>query len=210
MSNYHKDPADFTPDELPDPSLNGEDLRQIAAQRPDLWSAILNHPNIYPDLSVYIHQGMQHNAPPPPPPPGPQHQPYEMPDSTEYQRPFYGTPGYSAEPPLTATDEKTWGVVMPLGAIIFGFLSPLIIWLIFRDRSPLLDAQGRYALNWTISHAIYSVAAWILSVILIGYVLLAILALLDLVFLIIAAVKAGERKAWKYPLSIPFFDVQSY
>lgn len=207
MSNDHKEPADFTAADLQDPSLDGETLRQIAAQRPDLWPAILNHPNIYPDLSVYIHQGMRYNAPPPPPPPGAQHRPYEIPNSYGYQQPYDGTPPYRAEPPLTATDEKIWGVVMPLGAIIFGFLSPLIVWLIFRDRSPLIDAQGRYALNWTISHAIYSVAAWILSVVLIGYVLLAILAILDLIFLIIAAVKASERHAWKYPISIPFFDV---
>lgn len=64
-------------------------------------------------------------------------------------------------------------------------------------------------MNWTISHAIYSVAAWILSIVLIGYVLLAILAILDLIFLIIAAVQASERKAWKYPLTIPFFDVEA-
>lgn len=135
MANYHKNPADFTPEDLQDPSMDGETLRDIAAQRPDLWPAILNHPNVYPDLSAYIHQRMRHSATPPPPP-RPQQQPYAMPGIDEGHQRYYGAPGYNVEPPLTATDEKTWGVIMPLGAIIFGFLSPLIIWLIFRHRGP--------------------------------------------------------------------------
>lgn len=125
--------------------------------------------------------------------------------SGEYQ-PYDTSPGYQVQPPLTPTEENAWGVVMPLGAIFIGFVSPLIVWLIFRERSPLLDLQGRHALNWTISYVVYWIGAWILTSILIGYLIMAALIIFDLVVLIIAAAKASDRQAWRYPLAIQFFN----
>lgn len=101
------------------------------------------------------------------------------------------------------------GIIMPVLAIFFGFLPPLIIWLIYRERSALLDAQGRYALNWTFSFLIYAIVAWVLTFVLIGFLMYFALIIIDLVVCIIAAVKANERIAWQYPLAIPFFKVEA-
>lgn len=204
MTYYQKDPADFTPDDLRDPLIDAGTLYRVAGQRPDLWPHILRHPQVYPDLAVYIHQG---NPDFPPPPPPRETHAYGIPPeaSGEYQ-PYDTSPGYQVQPPLTPTEENTWGVVMPLGAIFIGFVSPLIVWLIFRERSPLLDLQGRHALNWTISYVIYWIGAWILTSILIGYLIMAALIIFDLVVLIIAAAKASDRQAWRYPLAIQFFN----
>lgn len=97
---------------------------------------------------------------------------------------------------------------MHLGNLLLSFLVPLIIWLIYRERSQTLDQQGRAALNWAISFWIYSAIASILMFVLIGAVILPILVVLDIVFCIIAAVKAGNRQPWKYPISIPFLSVR--
>lgn len=44
----------FTAESLADPSVDAVTLGRLAATRPDLWPAILNHPNIYPDLAQWL------------------------------------------------------------------------------------------------------------------------------------------------------------
>lgn len=45
----------------------------------------------------------------------------------------------------------------------------------------------------------------LLSLVLIGIPFLAVLLVLNVVFPVIAALKAGEDRVWRYPLSITFF-----
>lgn len=97
---------------------------------------------------------------------------------------------------------------MHLGNLFFSFLVPLIIWLIYRERSDTLDQQGRAALNWAISYWIYNIVAGVLALLLVGLIILPVLVVLDIVFCIIAAVKAGNGQPWKYPMSIPFLQVR--
>lgn len=48
------EPASYTSDDLNDPAIDAETLRQLAAERADLWPEILRHPNCYPALADYI------------------------------------------------------------------------------------------------------------------------------------------------------------
>ncbi len=91
------------------------------------------------------------------------------------------------------------GFVVPALGHVFG---PLIVWLIKRADSPEIDAHGREALNFQISMLIYNLVAGVLCLVLIGFVLLAILHILNVVFVIIAALKAGEGEMYRYPLTI--------
>jgi uncharacterized Tic20 family protein len=92
------------------------------------------------------------------------------------------------------------GYVVPFGNI-FG---PLIIWLIKRDQSWFVDDQGKEALNFQISWAIYMIVSLIAILVLVGIVLVGIVAIGGLVLLIVAAVKANEGIAYRYPLTIRF------
>lgn len=206
MSAQHPDLSNFTVEDLHDPTVEAHTLQELAATRPDLWPAILNHPNTYPDLAMYIRQKMHEQAPPPP-----GGQPHMSQGYGTYSaNPHHGGHSmYQGQPPLDPGTEKAWGVIMPLAAFFFWFLSPLVIWLIFKDRSPLLDAQGRRALNWTISFFIYYFLAGMLTFVFIGFFFLGVLVILDCIFAIIGAVKAGNGQTWKYPMSIPFFAVNS-
>ncbi len=112
-----------------------------------------------------------------------------------------------AQSPVSPNDEKTMGILMHVLAIFFGFLSPLIFWLIFKDRSYVLDQQGRTALNWNISAMIYYVVSFILAFILIGFLTMLVIYVLHIIFSILAAVKASDRVIYKYPLSIPFLKL---
>jgi len=92
------------------------------------------------------------------------------------------------------------GFVIPLGSII----GPLVIWLIKRDTSSFIDSQGRESLNFQISIVIYGIISAILILVGIGILLSIAVGIFWLVMTIIAAVKANEGVAYRYPLTIRF------
>jgi len=104
---------------------------------------------------------------------------------------------------------QSWCVACHLSALA-GFvvpgighvLGPLIVWLIKRGDSPEIDAHGKKALNFQISMLIYNLVAGVLCLVLIGFALLAVLHILNVVFVILAALKAGEGQMYRYPLTI--------
>jgi uncharacterized Tic20 family protein len=109
----------------------------------------------------------------------------------------------------TSGDIRTWCVACHLSALAgfvvpaFGHvLGPLIVWLIKRGDSPEIDAHGKEALNFQISMLIYNLVAGVLCLLLIGFALLAVLHILNVVFVILAAVKASEGQMYRYPLTI--------
>ena len=81
-------------------------------------------------------------------------------------------------------------------------LGPLIVWLAKRGDSPEIDIHGKESLNFQISMLIYSLIAGVLCLVLIGFVLLGILHILNLVLVIIASIQASEGKLYRYPISI--------
>ena len=81
-------------------------------------------------------------------------------------------------------------------------LGPLIIWFAKRGDSPEIDAQGKESLNFQISMLIYNVIAGILCLVLIGFVILGILHILNLVLVIVASIQASDGKFYRYPLTI--------
>ena len=45
------DLSNYSAESLADPNVDAVTLGRLASTRPDLWSAILAHPNVYPDLA---------------------------------------------------------------------------------------------------------------------------------------------------------------
>jgi len=86
-----------------------------------------------------------------------------------------------------------------------GYVVPIVMWAIGKDKSPLVDQHGKVVLNWLISEFIYLLVSGLLCIVLIGFVILPVVIILGIVFPIIGAVKANDGTVWKYPLSIPFF-----
>ena len=108
-----------------------------------------------------------------------------------------------------AGNVRSWCVACHLSALagflVPGFghiLGPLIVWLIKRGDASEIDAHGKEALNFQISMLIYNLVAGVLCLVLIGFVLLAVLHILNAVFVIIAALKAGEGQMYRYPLTL--------
>jgi len=118
-------------------------------------------------------------------------------------------PSPAPPPPLPSKDEKLWAMLCHLSALVlflgvaFGnIIAPLVIWLVKKDELPLVDDQGREALNFQISITIYLIVAAISMFVLIGIVLVPAVMLFDLVMVIIAALKANDGIAYRYPLCI--------
>ncbi len=81
-------------------------------------------------------------------------------------------------------------------------LGPLIVWLAKRGDAPEIDEQGKESLNFQISMLIYNLIAGVLCLILIGFVILGILHILNLVLVIVASIQASEGKLYRYPITI--------
>jgi hypothetical protein len=92
------------------------------------------------------------------------------------------------------------GYVFPFGHI-FG---PLAIFLLKGDKFPLVDDQGKEALNFQISISIYFLIAAILILAIIGFALLGILVVYHCIAIIVAAVRARGGERFRYPLTIRF------
>lgn len=90
------------------------------------------------------------------------------------------------------------GFIIPFGSI----LGPLIIWLIKRDEMSFVNDQAKEALNFNISMTIYAMVSGVLIFVVIGIVLLPVVLVTWLVLAILAAVKANEGVAYRYPLTL--------
>jgi uncharacterized Tic20 family protein len=114
-------------------------------------------------------------------------------------------------PPSSASpsaEERQWALFAHLSALIgfiipFGsIIGPLIIWQIKKNEMPFVDDQGKEALNFQITMAIAVLVCIVLMVVLIGFLLIWIVGLLDLLFIIIAALAANNGQAYRYPITL--------
>jgi uncharacterized protein len=113
------------------------------------------------------------------------------------------------ETSTSSSNLRMWNVLCHATALAGFFvpwaghiLGPLIVWLAKRNDSPEIDEHGKESLNFQISMLIYNVIAGVLCLVLIGFVILAILHILNLVLVIIGSIKASEGKFYRYPLAI--------
>tara|TARA_R110000751_G_scaffold49002_1_gene109281 strand:+ start:2247 stop:2651 length:405 start_codon:yes stop_codon:yes gene_type:complete len=117
-------------------------------------------------------------------------------------------------------EDKYWGMPLntycmllhlsQLASIIMpglGFVLPIVMWATNKDKNETIDRHGKVTLNWMISLFIYSLVCIVLWIVIIGMLGFFVLVIMNLIFAIIAAVKANDGELWVYPLSIKFFKV---
>ena len=119
-----------------------------------------------------------------------------------------------------AAEQRQWAMFAHLSALLGGlltagwafsagcFLGPLMIWLMKKETMPFVDDQAKEALNFNITVAAIMVVLLGLGVVTfgIGFVialpLMALVGLVALVLVIIAAMKANDGIAYRYPFAI--------
>lgn len=107
--------------------------------------------------------------------------------------------------------ENTWAMLCHLlglcafiGIPFGNIIGPLVVWLIKGKEFEFVDEQGKEALNFQISMTIYGFIAGILVLVFIGWILLFALAIADVVFIIIASMKANDGESYRYPYIFRF------
>ncbi len=111
---------------------------------------------------------------------------------------------YQTAQPLSPADEKLWSLLVHLGGIFFNFLPALIGYIVLKDRGPFVRQHTGTALNFQITLLIAGAVGVVTSLIVIGILILAAVAIANIVFSILAAVAANKGEYYEYPLAIKF------
>lgn len=130
---------------------------------------------------------------------------------------------HAATTPATTSvsaEERQWAMFAHLSALLGGlltsgwggsfgfFIGPLVIWLMKKDTMPFVNDQGKEALNFAITVSIICVALLMLTILSLGIGALLTIPLFlavgitALVLIIMAAIKANEGVAYRYPFAI--------
>jgi uncharacterized Tic20 family protein len=109
-------------------------------------------------------------------------------------------------------EERTWAMIAHLSAFAYyisgvgHIVGPLIVWLAKREGQPFVEDQAKEALNFQITVTIVGIAAVVMcfTVILavIGVPILIGLHLYQIICMIVAAIKASDGVAFRYPLTL--------
>lgn len=109
---------------------------------------------------------------------------------------------------MMSKEEKTMGMLCHLTALAglvipFGnIIGPLIVWLLKKDTMPFVEEQGREALNFQLTLAIVAIIGIILLFVFIGIFVLLAVYVLNIIFPIIAAIKANDGISYRYPFAL--------
>ena len=101
-------------------------------------------------------------------------------------------------------EDRTIALITHLSGIIAGFIVPLIMWLINKDKpeKSWLTDQSKEALNFQITITIAFVICVVLSAILIGAFLMPIVWLINLIFCILGGVASNKGESYRYPFAL--------
>ena len=112
--------------------------------------------------------------------------------------------------PLLGMSENSYIALMHLsqfaGIIIpgLGFILPVVLWAMNKDNNTKVNAVGKHIINFMISILIYYAVSGVLCCLLIGIPMLIALGIIQIVFIIIATIKANNGETWRYPLTFDF------
>jgi uncharacterized Tic20 family protein len=119
-----------------------------------------------------------------------------------------------------SAEERQWAMFAHLSALAGGlltsgwagsigfFIGPLIIYLMKKDTMPFVGDQAKEALNFAITVSLACLVLLMLTIMSFGIgalltiPLFMIIGIASLVFIIIAAIKANEGTAYRYPVSL--------
>ena len=108
-------------------------------------------------------------------------------------------------------EEISWAMATHLAALAlvigvpFGnILGPLFTWLFKRNQFKAVDEQGKESLNFQITMSIYLLISAALVFFFIGFFLMIALIIIDIVFIIKAAVKVSSGEMYRYPFTLRF------
>jgi uncharacterized Tic20 family protein len=120
---------------------------------------------------------------------------------------------------MSPKDENAWSVLAHLSVLLnlfTGFLGPvaaLVIWLVYRDRSPRVTFHALqslwYQAAWIVILAVGWTVTGLLTIILVGFLLfpvMIVLSFVPFVHMAYAAYKVSQGVDYRYPLVADLVD----
>ncbi len=119
-----------------------------------------------------------------------------------------------------SAEERQWAMFAHLSALLGGlltsgwagsigfFIGPLVIWMMKKDTMPFVGDQAKEALNFAITVSLACFVLLMLTIMSLGIgalltiPLMMIIGVTALILIIIAAVKANEGVAYRYPIAL--------
>src|SRR5262245_22611044 len=111
-----------------------------------------------------------------------------------------GTEEQPLVPPTS--DEKTMAMLSHILTLVAGFIPPLVIWLVNKDESKFVGDSATESLNFIITLAIGYILAFATMIIGIGFVLVIVLWIGQLILVIMATIKTNDGKLYRYPVNL--------
>ena len=113
-------------------------------------------------------------------------------------------------PPVAggSAEDRNLAMLTHLSGIIFGFIVPLIVWLVNKENAAksYLTTEAKEALNFQLTILIGYVICWFLTMTIIlaviGGPLWLILWIVNLVFCIVAAMAVNSKGSYRYPFAL--------
>lgn len=115
--------------------------------------------------------------------------------------------GEDAEPIIQPTsDERILAILSHILTVVpgVGILAPLIIYVLKNRDSAFVAAHSRESLNFQITIFILYFISFILMALLIGFFLVWLVGILNVVLAVVATIRASENKLYRYPFNIRF------
>jgi uncharacterized Tic20 family protein len=117
-------------------------------------------------------------------------------------------------PLLRQSEERTWAILthviagglnLVTGGLFAGLIGAIVVYVVFKDRGPLIRQHATTTLNFQITLIIVEIIGWILAFVLVGFFILAAAWIVNIVFSIMGALAASRGEPYTYPLAIRFF-----
>jgi len=125
------------------------------------------------------------------------------------------TPGETAEEAVTASGTTSEGETDPAdervegdttlaalahaSALVASFFGPLLFLILADDDDELVKRNAKNSLNFQIVILVAMIVSALLTVVLVGFLLLPLIGLLDLVLVLMATLKANDGQVYSYP-----------
>ena len=134
------------------------------------------------------------------------------------QPPAQNLPAVYQPTPMLEADARLWAMLINLAAVagavlsggLLGLVAVLVIWLIYRERSALVDFHGKQQLNLAITVVAAAILFTVAGLVtfFVGWIVLALPVLAYGIYVIVisimAAVAANKGEYYRIPLIVRF------
>jgi uncharacterized Tic20 family protein len=112
------------------------------------------------------------------------------------------------EPKLPDATVTNWAMLAHLSAFL-GFLMPFgnligpgLVWAIKGKELDFVATEAKEALNFQLTVIFLALIGGVLAMVLIGFLVLALLGIADIILIIVAAVSASNGRPYRYPFTL--------